>query len=442
VRHWSIAGLGLAAVAGAAAVAACSAGTTQTTVPPSSSPTPTASTSPAPTTDPRIHLAPGFVSSTIASIAGARELVALPNGDLVAGTDGSQLYLVPNAESAGAAGTPHVFITLPDKPADGVALSTDGATIFASTEYDVFSIGYHTGDQSEPNSDAVQIGSVRTGPVSPGSDGDIHITTSVVATSTTLYAGVGSSCNACVEVDPTRASIQAMNLDGSGMHTLATRIRNPIALAIDPATGVLWAGGAGQDDLPYTHPFEYVDAVTLQPGAPVDYGWPDCEEDRIPYKPGSDCSSVAIPRVEFPAYSTHIGAVFYPTGGSGAYAFPSAYRGSLFVTSHGSWHCCPSTPPDVASVAMNGDVPKIAVNWNDPTAQSDAFMWNFGTSANTSYIGRPTGVAVGSQGSLFVADDQNGVIYRIRPAGAGAHPRAAQSSRPHRTQRETGRRLP
>ncbi|MBV9737347.1 MAG: hypothetical protein JO177_04175 [Candidatus Eremiobacteraeota bacterium] len=32
-----------------------------------------------------------------------------------------------------------------------------------------------------------------------------------------------------------------------------------------------------------------------------------------------------------------------------------------------------------------------------------------------SRIGRPTGVAVGPQGDLFVADDQTGNIYRIRP---------------------------
>jgi len=45
-------------------------------------------------------------------------------------------------------------------------------------------------------------------------------------------------------------------------------------------------------------------------------------------------------------------------------------------------------------------------------------MWGFGTTANTNWTGRPTGIAVGSQDSLFVADDLNGVIYRIRPASS------------------------
>lgn len=384
-------------------------------------PSPTSGgSSPAPTTNPNIHIASGFVSHSIASVPSARELAALPNGDLLVGTSGAQIYIVPNAESEGATGAASVFITLPDSPAQGVALSADRSAIYAATQYGVYKIPYHLGDQSEPNSSAVKIASVRSGSISPGSDGDVHRTSSIVATASTLYVSVGSSCNSCVEVDPTRASIQAMNLDGSGMHTIATRIRNAIALAINPATGALWAAGAGQDDLPYTHPYEFADAVSLQTGTPVDYGWPDCEENRVAYKPDADCSSVAIPRVEFPAYATHIGAVFYPANATGTYVFPASIRGDLFVSSHGSWHCCPSTVPEVAYVPMNGDAPKTPVSWTNPTAQWIPFMWGFGTSAVANYSGRPTGMAVGSQGSLFVADDQNGAIYRIRPTSSVA----------------------
>src|ERR1022692_1033928 len=213
----------------------------------------TALANPAPTTDPRIKVASGFASDTIGAVPAARELDGLPNGDLLVGTGTDQIFLVPGAENAGRPGPPHVFITLTDSPAQGVALSTDRTAIFAATEYDVFTISYKPGDQSEPESAARKIASIRTGPITPGSDGDVHNTSSVAVTPTTLYVGVGSSCDACTEVDPTRASIQAMHLDGSGMHTYATRIRNPIALAIDPATNVLWAGGAGQDRLTYGH---------------------------------------------------------------------------------------------------------------------------------------------------------------------------------------------
>lgn len=409
----------LSACAAAVVVAACAnAGQGTSIARPTAMPSPTGSASPAPTTDPRIRIASGFSSSTIASVSGARELVGLPNGDLLVGTGGTAIVIVPNAESAGAVGPAQTFIDLPDSPADGIALSPDHSWIYAATEYNVYRIPYKTGDRSEPSSSAQHIASVRTGPISPGSDGDVHTTSSVAATSSALYVGVGSSCNACVEVDPTRASIQAMNPDGSGMRTLATRIRNAIALTIDPATSRLWAGGAGQDRLPYGHPYEFMDAVTLQSGTPIDYGWPDCEENRHAYTPGADCSKVAEPIVEFPAYATHIGAAFYSTSAGAKYRFPKSFAGALFVTSHGSWHCCPSSPPEVDYVPMSGDTPATPVDWSDPTKQLMAFMWGFGSQSGTGYIGRPTGIAVGSQGSIFVADDANGVIYRVRPSGA------------------------
>jgi hypothetical protein len=106
----------------------------------------------------------------------------------------------------------------------------------------------------------------------------------------------------------------------------ARNIRNAIALTVDPQTHVLWAGVAGQDDLPVGHPYEIFDAVTLQP-APVDYGWPSCYENRRQNakQPGS-CEQSAIPRVILPAYETPIGAVFYPAEQQGAHAFPAAYR--------------------------------------------------------------------------------------------------------------------
>jgi glucose/arabinose dehydrogenase len=69
----------------------------------------------------------------------------------------------------------------------------------------------------------------------------------------------------------------------------------------------------------------------------------------------------------------------------------------------------------VIFVPMSGDAPVMPVNWSDPTAQWSIFLGGMVTPSSTSYFVRPTGVAVGPQGSLFVADDQNGAVYRIRP---------------------------
>jgi glucose/arabinose dehydrogenase len=149
----------------------------------------------------------------------------------------------------------------------------------------------------------------------------------------------------------------------------------------------------------------------------VNYGWPACEENRHAYVAGANCSTVAIPRVEFPAYETITAAAFVPRTISGAYALPATYAGGAFVAMHGSWHAVngvPIAPPRVSFVRMSGDVPAAAVNWSSPITQWVDVVRGFQTSSGTR-IGRPAGAAVGPRGDLFVADDYAGKIYRIRP---------------------------
>jgi glucose/arabinose dehydrogenase len=386
---------------------------------------------------PALTVPSGLTIQSIASVGGARELVALPNGDLLVGTSGANVYIVPKAEAAGAAGQAHVFATIsnetvpPGEPgggnnAEGVAFSKATCTIFVSTEYHVWSTPYKDGDLTAENLRA--IATVRTGPIANPGDGDNHTSTSVAVAGSTLYTSMGSSCNGCTgETDPQRAAIWKMNLNGAGMMLFAKHIRNAIALAVDPVTNHLWAGDAGQDDLATDHPYEFVDDVTAAAAAArgvANYGWPYCEEHHVRYRSGAgapaNCNAQAQPLVEFPAYITHIGAAFYPAAQTGAYRFPAQYRGALIVTSHGSWHTpangC-TLAPQVDYVPMNGDTPRTAMtNWGvaTPTAQFTHLVTGFQPGC-TSRIGRPTGVAVGAQGSLFIGDDQAGLIYRIRP---------------------------
>jgi glucose/arabinose dehydrogenase len=377
--------------------------------------TPIATAAPSPTPSPLptvagLTAASGFAVSAIAAVGSARELAFLPNGDLLVGTSGSQVVIVPHPDAAGTAGAPATFYDTGDAPSAGVAYGPDG-NVYIGSQHSVWRLAYHGGDQSEPAGSALRIGVLRTSTVRQD-----HITTSVAVSQTAVYASVGSSSNSTwPEIDVTRATIQTIPLGSTTMSTRAAQVRNGIGLAIDPATGHLWVAGAGQDNLAYGHPYEYADDVDAHPGT-ANYGWPFCEENHVQEEAGMDCSQQAVPLVEFPAYATHIGLTFYPSNQTGAYAFPAHYRGGLFVTSHGSWHCCPATLPDVAFVPMSGDTPLTPVNWNDPAAQWELFLHAPGDAVGgTSYFARPTGIAVGPQGSLFVADDQRGAIYRIRP---------------------------
>ena len=130
------------------------------------------------------------------------------------------------------------------------------------------------------------------------------------------------------------------------MRRASVRQCNAIALAVNPQSGSLWVGGAGQDSLPFGHPYEYLDDLSLHPGD-ADYGWPECEENHHVYWRGYKRDGTVEPLVELPAYSTIVGATFYPLHHGGAFAFPTAYRGGLFAAVHGSWH----TKPDGCSAA-------------------------------------------------------------------------------------------
>ncbi|HEY1868610.1 MAG TPA: hypothetical protein VGG70_09970 [Candidatus Cybelea sp.] len=367
-----------------------------------------------------LHVPAGFTIEVIAAVDGARELAALPNGDLVVGTRGSDVYVLRDVE--GTPGEPKVFAHLDDDLAAGVGYSADRREIYVGAEHHVWAIPYRSGEREA--STIRRIADVRAGPAAPGTDGDIHTTTSVAYANGLLYISAGSSCNAtmeggkpCVEVDPTRAAISVAKSDGSDFRQRAKRIRNAIAITVNPVTGAAWVGDAGQDDLPFGHPYEFLDDLSAHSGVP-DYGWPECEENHHAYVHGADCSKTVEPLVVLPAYSTIVGAAFYPADQKGHYAFPAAYRGALFVSAHGSWHRgpggCNAEPPRVVFVAMHGDRPAKPVDWKNPAAQWGDFVTGF-QSECSGRSGRPTGVAVGSQGSLFIGDDAAGVIYRVRP---------------------------
>jgi glucose/arabinose dehydrogenase len=355
----------------------------------------------------------GFRIERIATVSDARELAFSPNGDLFIGTLGHDVDIIEDAESDHP-NSPESFVEMEDAPAAGVAVNSDA--VYVGTQFGVYRIDYHPG-QNKAEMVPERIEAVRTSGVS--SD---HVTTSLALEGQTLFTSVGSSCDACrPEADDTRATIHRVDLEKDSVSLEARNIRNAVALTVNPQTQSLWAGVAGSDALPVNHPYEIFDAVTLHT-APVDYGWPSCYDDRRPVArfPAS-CADTAIARVVLPAYETPIGAVFYPIDEHGKYAFPERYRGGAFVTLHGSWHgpaqgLSGFRQPRVVFVPMHGDDPLRPVDWSNPDTQWDDFVTGYQRGGTIDRIGRPTGIAVGPAGSLFIADDMTGAIYRIRPA--------------------------
>ena len=94
--------------------------------------------------------------------------------------------------------------------------------------------------------------------------------------------------------------------------------------------------------------------------------------------------------------------------------FPADYNGSAFVTMHGSWNRARRTGYKVVRLLFD--------RAGKPTGEYEDFMTGFVISDRQVW-GRPVGVAVAQDGSLFVTEDGNGTIWRVshqRAATAGS----------------------
>jgi len=216
-----------------------------------------------------------------------------------------------------------------------------------------------------------------------------------------LYLSVGSSCNLCEERDPRRAAVTRYRPDGSGPQIVASGLRNAAGLAVDPATGAVWASQNERDNLGDDVPPEEINVLTDG----TDFGWPYCYGQRLPNPEYRDragrCASTTPPALEMQAHSAPLGITFYDGD-----QFPAEYRGDLFVAFHGSWNRRQPTGYLLAHVDVRGGRPvsyqPFAQGWLTPGGD---------------VTGRPVYPEVGSDGALYLSDDGEGRIWRIRWVG-------------------------
>jgi len=212
-----------------------------------------------------------------------------------------------------------------------------------------------------------------------------------------LYVPVGAPCNIC-EPDPNRyANIMRMNADGSNLETIARGIRNSVGFDWDPRTRDLWFTSNGRDRLG-----DDVPPDTLNHAARVGehFGYPYCHAGTIadPEFGGKrSCSAFVPPAQPLGPHVAALGMRFY-TGTQ----FPERYRGQIFIAEHGSWNRSEKIGYRVTVVSL--DAAGRAVSY-EPFAEG----WLQGQRA----WGRPADVLVAPDGSLLVADDAAGAIYRI-----------------------------
>ncbi len=234
-----------------------------------------------------------------------------------------------------------------------------------------------------------------------------HWTRNVVANAdgSKLYVTVGSGTNVGergTANEVLRANVLEINPDGTGLRVFAGGLRNPVGLAWEPATKVLWTAVNERDELGDELVPDYITSV--RDGA--FYGWPfayqGANEDprRKGERPDLVAKSVA-PDYPLGCHTASLGLCF-----STGEAFPPKYCGGAFVGQHGSWNRAAFAGYKVVYVPFKD---------GKPAGPAGDFLTGFIANENEVH-GRPVGVAVAADGALLVADDSSGKVWRVAAA--------------------------
>jgi glucose/arabinose dehydrogenase/mono/diheme cytochrome c family protein len=249
--------------------------------------------------------------------------------------------------------------------------------------------------------------------------------------------------NPCTELE-TRGGIWRFDANRtdqkfSPAQRYATGLRNGEGMSFDTA-GRMFATQHGRDQLGENWSDRYGPGVGQELPAEElvqlqhdgDYGWPFCYFDgaqqRLVLAPeyGGDgghaigvCAQKRAPVAFFPAHWAPDDLVIY-----NAQQYPAQYRGGAFIAFHGSWNRAPG-PQAGYNVAFQ----PLA----DGKSSGSYIVFADGFAGVEVAPGRaefrPTGLAIGPDGALFVSDDVNGRIWRISYRGGADMPTTLVSAR-------------
>jgi glucose/arabinose dehydrogenase len=302
---------------------------------------------------------------------------------------------LPDRDGDGTADNPVTVVSGLDFP-HGLAFLCDGGSCRL---YVAETSGVRVFDYDAATFSASERGKILDLPAGGG-----HSTRTIIIADTPagkkLLISIGSSCNACIEDDPRRASIQAAELDGGNLATYASGLRNSVFMAFHPVTGELWATEMGRDNLGDDIPPDEINII--EEGH--DYGWPYCYgnnvTDTVFGATAADTVGKIPSYIDIQAHSAPLGLAFVT-----AESWPQEYRGDLLVAFHGSWN---------RSVPTGYKVVRFRLDERGAYQGQEDFITGWLT-ADGDVLGRPAGLLMDEAGTLYISDDSRGVIYSAVP---------------------------
>ena len=382
-----------------------------------------------------------------------------PNGDLFLADSGAgEIIVLRGVKPDGKAETISTFATGLDHPF-GIAFypAQNPQFVYVGNATTVQRFPYHSGDlhASGPAQTIV--------PDIPGYAqlmGGGHWTRDVTFTKDGghMLVSVGSASNVDdADTHPRefhRADVLEFTPEGKFVEVYAHGLRNCVGEAINPTTGSLWCSVNERDEIGNHLPPDYVTSVP-EGGF---FGWPwyymgGHQDPRLPQpcadgtgpnpqlaKPlteeqGSACkhvdmaSKVITPDVLVQPHMASLEMTFYPTTGElmmdaradcpvtgggncrkmklPSSSFPGAFLGDAFAAEHGSWNRAQRAGYEVITIPMHD---------GRASGEYDDFLTGFVTPKGEVW-GRPVGVAIGNDGSLFVTDDGSRSVWHVTYVG-------------------------
>lgn len=214
----------------------------------------------------------------------------------------------------------------------------------------------------------------------------------------------------------------------------STGHRHSIAIAWQPVSKQFFMVMMGRDNLNTVDPEDY-DALDnaervaeefhlLRRG--VNLGWPYTYWDPIknarmvsPEFGGDNRKrdnnpAYDKPLIAFPAHWAPLQMCVYE-----GTQFPEKYRGGMFIAFHGSWNRAPRPQAGYKIVFVPFDAQGMPTGDYQTFADGFAGVEYFTDTNDARY--RPSGVAVGPDGSLYVSETEKGRVWRIIYTGEAAH---------------------
>ena len=370
------------------------------------------------------------VNAFVKGLDHPRWLHVLPNGDvLVAETNapkrpersGPKAWVMEQFQKRAGAGVSSAnrITLLRDADGDGVA---EVRTIFLKDLNSPFGMELVGSDLYVANTDAVmrfpytegatqidaagvKVADLPAGPLNH------HWTKNLIASrdGSRLYVSVGSNSNVAengLDKEERRAAILEIDPANGQSRVFASGLRNPVGMAWEPRSGVLWTVVNERDELGSDLVPDYLTSVK-EAGF---YGWPysyfgqHIDKRVTPERPDLVARAI-VPDYALGNHTASLGLAF--AEGSRLH---ERYSEGAFVGQHGSWNRNPRSGYKVIFVPFaNGK----------PSGQPLDVLTGF-VNAEGEALGRPVGVTIDRKGALLVADDVGNNIWRVTAAAKSA----------------------